>query len=878
MKLGLSLLGETEICLNGHLVGVLRAEKARALLFFIAVESDTSHRRDALAEMFWPEKPEGFGRNSLKQALATIRKALGDRNSKEPYLLANNQEVHFNAGSPYEVDVLEFENLTSIVALHSHQSAETCEPCAKLLETAVEIYQDDFLSGFCLPDCQAFDEWVIVKREKYKRMVADAIRCLISYHEGKEDIQKACELADRLVALEPWSESSQRILMRLLAASGKRSAALKQYHACVQILESELGVSPTPETISLFEQIKQWEFAEGPGKKPSNITEGEEASLNIVEPRSKPRRQPRRWVMGFALGSLIVLAGFIYVQWLKDNQGTFPTVFESTGNTNPEELTQNTTGSLTTAENDTSSGETNPRTISPAGMLPSEACLPGERLVYFEDFQDNKAQGWTEIEYRAQGWDIIPHPDSQGNMVAKFPCETDTQIQLSDYTFDNAVWRVHFMLNGKPTFIIFTWHLNANLGDWETYGVGILEEGIRVERSSEHFTGGVTLLDITQNIKKDVWHVLEISTYNGTLEVWLDGTSLLIYDDPQPLPEGKIGLELWASEFEGSMVYFDNLTVCELSGPFVSLVSLQDTTSPRETIQGEEATIQTNDQEKKGLEALIALYEVTGGANWNRNDGWLTDTSPCEWYGISCSENNLVELNLADNNLVGQIPIEIGYLSTLEVLDLRNNTLRGPIPPEIGNLNNLEYLDLAANESDGCLISGTLPVELGQLTNLITLQFDNCMIRGSIPPEIGNLGNLKILSLQGNQLSGPIPLEIFKLTQLESILLNGNQWLSGSLSPEIGQLNNLTGLSLGYNNFSGTLPEELGNLTRLRVLGLNENLFEGSLPLNLMNLNVSSFHFKETELCEPADPAFQDWLDSVYDLERMGKLCSEKNE
>ncbi len=580
MKLGLSLLGETEICLDGHLVGTLRSEKARALLFFIAVESDISHRRDALAEMFWPEKPEGFGRNSLKQALATIKKALDDRDSQEPYLLANNQEVYFNAGSPYEVDVLDFENLTSIVDSHSHKSADTCDPCAKLLEKAVEIYQDDFLAGFYLPDCQAFDEWVIVKREKYKRIVAEAIRSLISYHEGKEDIQKACELAGRLVALEPWSESSHRILIRLLAACGKRSAALKQYHACAQILESELGVSPTPETISLYEQIKQWEFAEDSERKPSKLIEGEEGSLNIVEPRSITRRQPGRWIMGFAFVSLLVLAGFIYTQWLKDNQGALPINIENSGNTSPEEVNQNTISSTTTTENDTSSGESIPGTINPSGLLASEACLPGERLVYFEDFQDNKAQGWPEIEYRAQGWDIVTDPDSPENTVIQFPCETDTGIQLSGFTFDNAVWRVFFMPKGKPNFINFDWHQNVYPDKFEAYSVGLVEgESVRVIRVSAHSLPEriieVVLLDIEQNVKKNVWHLLEISSYNTTLEVWLDGSNLLIYDDPQPLPGGQIGLGYWGSEDENPIVYFDNLTVCELSEPFEPLSPIE---------------------------------------------------------------------------------------------------------------------------------------------------------------------------------------------------------------------------------------------------------------------------------------------------------------
>jgi len=560
MKLGLSLLGETEICLDGHLVETLRAEKARALLFFIAVESDTTHRRDALAEMFWPEKPEGFGRNSLKQALTTIRKALDDRSSQEPYLLANNQEVYFNAGSPYEVDVLEFENLTSIVALHSHQSADTCEPCAKLLETAVEIYQDDFLAGFYLPDCQAFDEWVIIKREKYKRMVADAIRSLISYHEGKEEIQKACELADRLVALEPWSESSQRILIRLLAACGKRSAALKQYHACAQMLESELGVSPTPETISLFEQIKQWEFADRPEKKPSMSIEGEEGSLNIVEPISKTKRRPRRWVMGFAFGSLMVLAGFIYTQWVKDNQGTLPLISESTGNTSP--------------------GGTIPRTINPSGLLASEACLPGERMVYFEDFQDNKAQGWAEIEYRAQNWDIVIDPASAGNLVIQNTGEHNTQIVMQDLSFDNAVWRINYLTSGEPRFT-FNWHWvsepyesEAGTVLFSAYSVTFVEQSIRIVRGMVPYPE-VDLAEFPLTIEDDKWHEIEISTYKDVIEVWVDGIQVLEYQDPDPLPGGQLGLELWPSQEEDSMVYLDNLRVCELSAPFDPLSPIE---------------------------------------------------------------------------------------------------------------------------------------------------------------------------------------------------------------------------------------------------------------------------------------------------------------
>ena len=79
---------------------------------------------------------------------------------------------------------------------------------------------------------------------------------------------------------------------------------------------------------------------------------------------------------------------------------------------------------------------------------------------------------------------------------------------------------------------------------------------------------------------------------------------------------------------------------------------------------------------------------------------------------------------------------------------------------------------------------------------------------------------------------------------------------------------------MGYNNFTGTLPQELGELTRLRWLSIPDNAFEGTLPMSLINLNISVFHFENTELCEPDDPTIQEWLDTIYELGRTGVLCS----
>ena len=93
--------------------------------------------------------------------------------------------------------------------------------------------------------------------------------------------------------------------------------------------------------------------------------------------------------------------------------------------------------------------------------------------------------------------------------------------------------------------------------------------------------------------------------------------------------------------------------------------------------------------------ALTALYNATGGDDWDDNDNWLTDAPLDEWYGVDTDEEGrVIVLDLAGNDLVGHIPPELGELSELEVLELNSNLLTGTLPPELGKLSELEHVEI----------------------------------------------------------------------------------------------------------------------------------------------------------------------------------------
>jgi DNA-binding SARP family transcriptional activator len=76
--LALALLGPLHITLDARPVAGFDYDKVRALLAYLAVEADRAHRRAALAGLLWPDQSEQAAHTSLRQALATLRRAIGD--------------------------------------------------------------------------------------------------------------------------------------------------------------------------------------------------------------------------------------------------------------------------------------------------------------------------------------------------------------------------------------------------------------------------------------------------------------------------------------------------------------------------------------------------------------------------------------------------------------------------------------------------------------------------------------------------------------------------------------------------------------------------------------------------------------------------------
>ena len=267
-RLSLRLLGPFQIVLDGSPAAGFASDKVRALLAYLCAEGESPHRREKLAGLLWPEWPEQSARTNLRQALANLRQVIGDQRADPSFLRISRQTLQFNADSDAWVDI---NALARLVESRSHAVPSTTETIERL-EEAVGLYRGEFLEGFSLPDSAPFEEWVLLQREHSHRVVIEALQRLIDAYEQRGALEPALHWTWRVLDLDPWREQAHRQAMRLLALTGKRSAALTQYETCRRLLADELGVEPGEATTRLYEQIRDsalGERAAHQAKRPS---------------------------------------------------------------------------------------------------------------------------------------------------------------------------------------------------------------------------------------------------------------------------------------------------------------------------------------------------------------------------------------------------------------------------------------------------------------------------------------------------------------------------------------------------------------------------------------------------------------------------------
>jgi len=235
-----TLFGGFEVRLASGAVVDLPGQKDRALLAVLALPPGATHSRDQLASLLWSDRGDQQARDSLKHSLTRLRQ--GFQSTISQPIVADRNSVSLDP-RVVTTDVATFEQLVR-------------EGTPEALEQAAALYRGDLLDGIGIRD-PAFEDWLLVERQRLRQLAEDALSKLMAQSMKAGARERAAAAARRLLALDPLREAACRALMRIHAEQSQTAQALKLYETLRDRLHRELGVKPEPETVQLYESIRQ---------------------------------------------------------------------------------------------------------------------------------------------------------------------------------------------------------------------------------------------------------------------------------------------------------------------------------------------------------------------------------------------------------------------------------------------------------------------------------------------------------------------------------------------------------------------------------------------------------------------------------------------
>ena len=226
----LRLLGPLELHAGGA-QRPLPIRKTQALLLLLACEGPTG--RDRLCAWLWPALDEATARRNLRREIARVREQTGTG-----LLVADGDRLRL--ADEVQIDLDAFG-----AAVRAGQP-----------EAALALWRGPLADGLRLDDAAPFEDWLAGQREKAQAQHRQAREAVATAHEAAGRLPQALALVLQLLEDDPLQEQRHRDAMRLLAASGRREAALQQYERCRELLQHELGLAPMAETVALWRSLR----------------------------------------------------------------------------------------------------------------------------------------------------------------------------------------------------------------------------------------------------------------------------------------------------------------------------------------------------------------------------------------------------------------------------------------------------------------------------------------------------------------------------------------------------------------------------------------------------------------------------------------------
>lgn len=248
LRVAFHLLGEFHCTVDDKPLQKIASRRSRNLLAYLVSHRAQPVLRDVLMDTFWPDAGEKAARNSLNVTLFNLRRAFKAGHDIE-IVLFEDGAYQVNPALEIWVDADAF-----LGAIEAGQKLDApAEASIAAFESAIALYHGDFLAD------APYEDWAAQTREWLRLMYLDALDRLSRIYLERGQHAACIGLCQLMIAKDDCREDAHCLLMRCYARQDQHHLALRQYEACAEALQRELGVTPTPATEALARRIRQHE-------------------------------------------------------------------------------------------------------------------------------------------------------------------------------------------------------------------------------------------------------------------------------------------------------------------------------------------------------------------------------------------------------------------------------------------------------------------------------------------------------------------------------------------------------------------------------------------------------------------------------------------
>jgi len=251
------------------------AKKSVGLLAALAVSPDGRASRSFLASLLWGDRANDQARDSLRQGLASFKRAFKDLDV--PILNADREYISLNQ-QIVDTDIQSFVSLAGGENL-------------KDLAEAVSLYNGSFLKDIEINDL-GFQNWQETEREKLQSLGVSTLETLLSDQGLPKNASDRLNWAEKLTDIDPYNETAARHKIDYFGTVGEMAKASREYDRIRAILLRELEIEPSIETIDIYQRVIDAQES-GPGNEASRKSATQEDTSFLSAPLTDAPQQKR---------------------------------------------------------------------------------------------------------------------------------------------------------------------------------------------------------------------------------------------------------------------------------------------------------------------------------------------------------------------------------------------------------------------------------------------------------------------------------------------------------------------------------------------------------------------------------------------------------